>query len=137
MSNAQTLVRMFELMDQSDQRQSGAIHELLAPDFQVIMGGNPPMDADAWMGMGEMFYAAFPDGKHTIEEAHDVGTERVVLRGAFDGTHTNAFMGIPATGKRVHITFMNLDRFVGGKIAEHHGQVDMFGLMQQLGVVPS
>lgn len=137
MSNAQTLVRLFELMDQADKRQSGAVHELLAPDFQMVMGGNPPIGADEWMGMGEMFYAAFPDGKHTIEEVYDVGTDRVVLHAAFDGTHTNAFMGIPPTGKRVHVTFMNLDRFVDGKLAEHRTQIDMLGLMQQLGVVPT
>ena len=134
MSNAQTLVRLFELMDQ---KQSSAIRELLAPGFRMVMGGNPPMDADAWMGMGEMFYGAFPDGKHAIDEAFDVGTERAALRGAFEGTHTNEFMGIPATGKRVRVTFMNLDRFAGGKLVEHRAQVDMFGLMQQLGVVPS
>ena len=134
MSNAQTLVRLFELMDQ---KQSGAIRELLAPGFQMIMGGNPPMDADAWMGMGETFYGAFPDGRHTIDEAFDVGTERAALRGAFEGTHRNEFMGVPATGKRVRMTFMNLDRFAGGKLVEHRAQVDMLGLMQQLGVVRS
>ena len=46
-------------------------------------------------------------------------------------------MGIPATGKRIRITFMNLDRFAGGKLAEHRAEVDMMGLMQQLGVVPA
>lgn len=134
MSNAKTLVRLFELMDRRD---LGAVRELLAPGFQAIMGGNPAMSADAWMGMGEMFYGAFPDGKHTIDEAHDVGTDRAALYGAFEGTHKNAFMGIPATAKRVRITFMNLDRIAGGKIVEHRAQVDMLGLMQQLGVVPS
>ena len=120
-----------------DQKQSGAIRELLASGFQAIMGGNPPLDADAWMGMGHMFYAAFPDGRHTIDEAFDVGVDRAALRGVFQGTHTNVFMGIPPTGKRVRVTFMNLDRFAGGKLVEHRAQVDMLGLMQQLGVVPS
>ena len=46
-------------------------------------------------------------------------------------------MGVPATGKRVRVTFMNLDRFAGGKLVEHRAQVDMLGLMQQLGVVRS
>lgn len=44
---------------------------------------------------------------------------------------------VPPTGKRVRVTFMNLDRFADGKLVEHRVQVDMFGLMQQLGVVPS
>jgi predicted ester cyclase len=95
------------------------------------------MDAHAWLGMSEMFYNSFPDGKHTIEEAHDVGIDRVALRGYFEGTHRSDFMGIPATGMRIRITFMNLDRFAGGKLAEHRAEVDMMGLMQQLGVVPA
>ena len=134
MSNAKTLVRLFELMDQ---KQQGAIRELIAPDFKAVMGGNAPMDVEAWLGMGEMFYAAFPDGKHTIEEAYDVGNDRAVLHGAFEGTHRNAFMGIPATGKHIRVTFINLDRFGAGKIVEHRAQVDMLSLMQQLGAVPS
>jgi predicted ester cyclase len=77
------------------------------------------------------------DGRHTIDEAFDVGVDRAALRGVFQGTHTNAFMGIPPTGTRVRVTFMNLDRFAGGKLVEHRAQVDMLGLMPQLGVVPS
>lgn len=77
-----------------------------------------------------LFYRAFPGGKHTIDDVFDVGTERAALRGAFEGTHTNEFMGMPPTGKRVRVTCMNLDRFVGGKLVEHRAQVDMFGLMQ-------
>jgi predicted ester cyclase len=125
---------VFELIDQ---RQNAAVRELLAPDFRMVMGGNPPIDVEAWLGMGEMFYAAFPDGRHTIEEAYDIGSDRAVLRAAFSGTHTNDFMGIPPTGRSVRITFLNLDRFADGKLAEHHAQVDMFGLMQQLGVAPT
>jgi len=128
---------MFALLDQADQRQSGAVHQFLGPDFQMIMAGNPPVDADAWFGMGELFYSAFPDGKHTIEEALDIGADRVALHGVFEGTHTNEFMGIAPTGKRVRITFMNLDRFANGKLVEHRAQIDMFGMMQQLGVIPS
>ena len=134
MSNVATLRRIFDLMDQ---KQMDAVRELLAPECTAVMGGNPPMDAHAWLGMSEMFYSAFPDGKHTIEEAHDVGIDRVTLRGFFEGTHRSDFMGIPATGKRIRITFMNLDRFAGGKLAEHRAEVDMMGLMQQLGVVPA
>jgi predicted ester cyclase len=134
MSNAATLRQMFDLMDR---KQAAAVRDLLAPGCTAVMGGSPPVDVNTWLGMGEMFYGAFPDGKHTIEEAHDIGTDRVALRGYFEGTHLNPFMGIPATGKRIRVTFMNLDRFAGGKVAEHRAEVDMMGLMQQLGAVPS
>ena len=134
MSNAATLRRMFDLMDL---KQAAAVRDLLAPGCTAVMGGNPPMDVNSWLGMGEMFQTAFPDGKHTIEEAYDIGTDRVALRGYFEGTHLNSFMGIPATGKRIRVTFMNLDRFSGGRVAEHRAEMDMMGLMQQLGTVRS
>ena len=134
MSNAATLRRMFELMDQ---QQTDAVRALLAPGCAAVMGGNPPMDVDTWLGMGQMFYSAFPDGKHTIEEALDIGADRVALRGYFEGTHRAPFLNIPPTGKRIRVTFMNLDRFASGKLAEHRAEVDMMGLIQQLGAVVS
>jgi predicted ester cyclase len=133
MSNADTLRRVFSLMDEKD---VPAIRELLAPDFSAVMGGNPPMSADEWAAMGAMMYAAFPDGSHTIDETFEVG-DRVILRGSFSGTHTGDFMGMPPTGKEITITFMNIDRFAGGKLVEHRAEVDMAGLMQQLGAIPS
>jgi predicted ester cyclase len=119
-----------------DEKDVSAIRELIAPEFSAVLGGNPPMSADEWAGMGEMMYAAFTDGKHTIHEAFEIG-DRVVLRGSFSGTHTGDFMGIPPTGKEVTITFLNLDRFADGKLVEHRAEVDMLGLMQRLGAIPS
>jgi predicted ester cyclase len=133
MSKTDTLRRLFSLMDE---KNDPAIRELLAPDFSAVMGSNPPMSADEWAGMGEMMYAAFPDGKHTIDETLEVG-DRVVLRGSFSGTHAGEFMGMPPTGREVSITFMNIDRFAGDKLIEHRAEADMAGLMQQLGAIPA
>jgi len=133
MSNADTLRRVFSLMDQKDDR---SIRQLLAPGFSAVMAGGPPMSADEWAGMGEMMYAAFPDGKHTIDEALEID-DRVVLRGRFSGTHSGEFMGMPPTGKEITVTFMNLDRFAGDKLIEHRAEVDMAGLIQQLGAIPA
>jgi len=132
-SNADTLRRIFSLMDEKD---FPSIRELLAPEFSAIFGGNPPMGVEEWQGMGQMFYAAFPDGKHTIHEIFEVG-DRVFHRGSFSGTHTGDFMGMPPTGQEITITEMTLDRFADGKLVEHRAEADMVGLMQQLGAVPS
>jgi predicted ester cyclase len=133
MSNADTLRRLFALMDEKD---IPAIRELLAPGFSAVMGGNPPMSAEEWAGMGELWYAAFPDGKHTIDEVLEIG-DRVVLRGRFSGTHAGELMGMPPTDKKVTVTFMNLDRFAGDKLVEHRAETDLAGLMQQLGAIPA
>ena len=133
MSNAATLRRIFSLMDEKD---FPSIRELLAPEFSAVFGGNPPMGVEEWAGMGQMFYAAFPDGTHTIYEIFEIG-DRVFHRGSFSGTHTGEFMGIPPTGKKITITEMTLDRFDDGKLVEHRAEADMFGLMRQLGAIPS
>jgi predicted ester cyclase len=133
MSNADTLRRLFDLMDD---KNIPAIRELLAPGFKAVIGGNPPMSVEEWAGMGEMMFAAFPDGTHTIDEVLEIG-DRVVLRGSFSGTHAGDFMGLPPTGKQMSVTFMNFDRFAGDKLIEHRGEFDMAGLMQQLGAIPA
>ena len=55
----------------------------------------------------------------------------------FTGTHQGEFMGIPATGKRVTVQVMDFVRVRDGKIAEHSNVVDVFGLLAQLGAMPS
>jgi predicted ester cyclase len=133
MSNADTLRRLFALMDERD---IPAIRELLAPGFSAVIGGNPPMSVEEWAGMGEMMYAAFPDGKHTIDEVLEIGN-RVVLRGRYSGTHAGEFMGLSPTGKKMTVTSMNFDCFAGNRLIEHRGEFDMAGLMQQLGAIPA
>ena len=133
MSNADTVRKIFSLMDEQD---FGSIREMLAPEFSAFFGGNPAMGVEEWTGMARMFYAAFPDGTHTIEEVLEDG-DRVLSRGSFSGTHTGEFMGTAPTGKTITVTEMTLDRFTDGKLVEHRGEADMLGLMQQLGAIPS
>jgi predicted ester cyclase len=129
LSNADTLHRVFALMDQQD---FAAIREHVAPNFGAVFG-NTPLGFEEWAGMSGMMYSAFPDGQHTLHETFEVD-DRVFVRGNFNGTHRGDFMGTPATGKQVTITFMNFDRFAEGKLVEHRAEADMLGLMQQLGV---
>ena len=89
------------------------------------MGGDEPDDL-----------CRCPDGKHTFDETLEIG-DRVAYRGSFSGTHTGDLMGIPPTGKKITITFINIDRFADGKLVEHRSEADMLGLMQQLGAFPS
>jgi predicted ester cyclase len=51
--------------------------------------------------------------------------------------HTGEFQGIPATGKTVAVDAVFWFRFANGKVIDHWGQGDFFGLLQQLGAVPA
>ena len=79
---------------------------------------------------------AFPDVHFTIDEQIAEG-DQVVTRWTADGTHTGELVGIPATGKTSTVTGIAVDRIVNGKIVESWGIFDQFGMMQQLGVIPT
>lgn len=52
-------------------------------------------------------------------------------------THDDEFQGIPPTGKRVVVRVIWIDRVLDGRIAQRWGQVDMLGVMRQLGAIPT
>lgn len=83
-----------------------------------------------------MFVEAFPDMQITVEQSIGEG-EKVCTQGTWRGTHKGAFMGVPATGKAVKVGYIDLWRFENGKAVENWVQMDLLGLMQQLGVVPA
>jgi predicted ester cyclase len=46
-------------------------------------------------------------------------------------------MGIPATGREVSVSGINIERVRGGRITDVSHCEDLVGLMQQLGAVPA
>ena len=63
--------------------------------------------------------------------------DRVAIRAVMTGTQTGEWMGIPATGKHVEITVMDLDRIENNQFAEHWGVGDVMALMTQIGAIPA
>jgi predicted ester cyclase len=78
---------------------------------------------------------AFPDYAGTNVEQVAEG-EKVANRFVYLGTHLGEFEGVSPTGKRVEFTGNSIDRVVGGKIVESWVEMDMLGVMRQLGAVP-
>ena len=81
------------------------------------------------------FINAFPDSYVTIEDMIAEG-DRVVTKKTFTGTHTGELSGIPPTGNRVSIQYVDIMRVRDGQIVEHWLSMDQLSFMQQLGVVP-
>jgi len=79
---------------------------------------------------------AFPDLRFTIDEQIAEG-DKVVTRWTADGTHQGELAGLPPTNKTSTVTGIVVDRIANGKIAESWGIFDQFGMMQQLGVIPT
>lgn len=83
-----------------------------------------------------MFFSAFPDLVGTIEDLFAEG-DRVAVRLTWRGTNSGSFNGMPPTNKQVAFGTTNIFRVVNGKIGENWPQVDLMGLMQQLGAIPT
>jgi steroid delta-isomerase-like uncharacterized protein len=78
----------------------------------------------------------FPDLQFTVEDLVAEG-DKVVCRFSIFGTHSYPWRGLPATGKQVMITGVNISHIVESKVVEDWFNTDIFGLAQQLGVIPS
>jgi steroid delta-isomerase-like uncharacterized protein len=107
--------------------------EVLASNYVAHFPGQPPIHGiDAFRQFTSAFFTAFPDLTTTIEDLMAEG-DQVAVRQTWRGTHTSSFLGIPSTGKQVTFTSIEVYRVSGGKLAEEWVELDMHGLLQQLG----
>jgi steroid delta-isomerase-like uncharacterized protein len=79
--------------------------------------------------------AAFHGLNVTIDDILAEG-DKVIARFTARGTHKGEFMGLPPTGKAITMSGIEIFRIKDGKIAELWGEVNLMGLMQQLGIMP-
>ena len=79
--------------------------------------------------------SAFPDIRWTVDEMVAEG-DKVFSRFTWSGTHEGAFLGVPATGRRITVKGMVIDRLAAGKMADSRILMDTLGMMQQLGAPP-
>jgi steroid delta-isomerase-like uncharacterized protein len=112
------------------------IDELFAPDF-VEHEEIPGIDLgrEGLRQAFQMFHIAFPDLQVTIQDILADG-DKVVARERWTGTHQGEFMGMPATGKQVDFSVIDIVRLAEGKLVEHWAVSDMLVLMTQLGAIP-
>src|SRR5688572_8589714 len=117
------------------------LDELLAADCSNYEQSNPELRGKEackqWVNDVRLANRqGFPDFDITVEDlvAED---DKVVKRWVFTGTHSGEFGGIPATGKRVTMRGITLYRLARGKVSEMYWNYDVFGLLQQLGAIPT
>ena len=63
--------------------------------------------------------------------------DKVVSRARFSLKHRGEFLKIPATGKEITSTFIQVDRVVKGKIVEQWFEYDLRSMLEQLGIALS
>jgi predicted ester cyclase len=102
-------------------------------DHNALPGQKPGIEGlkDAY----RMFSSAFSDLWYTFEALVAEG-DLVAGRGVIEGRHTGAFMGMPATNKVIRWTGTRMFRVVDGKVTDGWIDLDMFGMMMQMGAIP-
>ena len=109
-----------------------ALDDLISPDFVNRTASKSNETRDGFKQRVQMIRTAFPDWEMTADEM--LGErDRVVTRWRARGTHRGSFRGIAATGKKIEVTGIAIDRVLDGKRVEGWVEWDMLGLLQQLG----
>src|SRR5437764_1381191 len=83
----------------------------------------PPPGIEGIRNLFATLHNAFPDAHVTLDDVLAEG-DKVVVRSTLSGTHQGTFMGIPATGRHVSITGIDIVRMRDGKMVEHWGNED-------------
>ena len=124
------------------------LDEILSPDF---VDHNPlpgaPSGPEGAKQFVAMMHTAFPDMHVSIDDIIATG-DKVVVRVTAAGTHLGflgqkqngmADLDMPGspTGRHASWTEIHIGRIADGKVVEHWYNVDVLGMLMQLGLIPS
>src|SRR5687768_7886483 len=133
--NKHVVLQFFEALDRQDKERMDQL--VSSTNYSFHFSGMPPMD---WNANKKEFLApltkAFPDLRRNIVDMVAEG-DKVAVSINVTGTYKGEFQGIPATGKEVSFTAMDILTIIDGKVTEEWATADMMGLMQQIGAIPA
>jgi steroid delta-isomerase-like uncharacterized protein len=125
--------RIYEIFSQGDIE---SLDQFMASDF---VDHNPyPNQGPGLEGVKRFiqeYRMSFANMRFTIDQQVAEG-DKVVTRIIFSARHTGEFLGLPATGREVTTTGMDMLRIVDGKIVERWGNEDNVKILQDLGAMP-
>jgi steroid delta-isomerase-like uncharacterized protein len=138
MSLAENKAVVQHLVDEGwNKKRLDVFDAVLAPAFINHDPNSPAVtDRNSLMQFAQAIWSAFPDFNVRVTDQVAEG-DLVAKMWLAEGTQSGAFMGIPATGKRVAFGGTTVYQLADLKIARISWSYDMLGMLQQLGVVPS
>jgi len=105
-------------IEELDKGNVAVIDELLSPNF---VDHNPDPDQisayESWKQFTTESVRAFSNSHTTIHHLIAEG-DTIVMHVTNSGTHTGEFLGKPATGKQITVTYIRILRIADGKIVE-------------------
>jgi steroid delta-isomerase-like uncharacterized protein len=120
----------FDYLNHKDFKRFEEVH---TKDFVKHYNNNPAENLSEEMGDAKGQFDLSSDLTFTENWMIAEG-DKVAVCFTAKGTHTGAFHGIPATGKRYEVTSMTVWRFVDRKIAEEWVFFNELDLYRQLGL---
>ena len=126
------LARQFfeQIWNQGDE---SAIDRFIAEDA----AGNDPkfgVGRESFRLQWRKWRAAFPDINFAVEEIVAEG-DTVVTRWRLTGTHLGEYLGKEATGNKVDVDGVSIDRIKGGMVVSGFDAWDSLGFREQIGLI--
>ena len=122
--------RFYEAYDRADRQ---ALARFLSPACVVHLPvDTAPLDRDEFFEVIALFATAFTEIRTSVVQ-EVAEKDIVVLRWVCHVTHAGAFQGIPATGKRIAIDGVTINRVADGQIVDHWVTFDRLRLLEELG----
>jgi len=104
---------------------------LLADNHRFFNPMTPaPATKEEHLGMMHMMTGAL-QGKHILDVVVGEG-DHVAVKGRFVGTHGGEFNGVPATGKPVEFSWIDIMKIEDGKITDEHLEMNPMAIMAQI-----
>jgi predicted ester cyclase len=124
-------MKLVRALDSSDYE---SLKLILSKDFNLYWGSsNEPISFEDFIPVHKMFYSAFPDYTHTVEDVF--ATENyVVLRILLTATHKNEFQGISPTNNKISYKSIQILEIHKDRIKNAYVVEDEMTMMQQLGM---
>ena len=126
---------MLHYLDVLERREVELLDQVV--DEHVVVhgpGGSPGLEGlDAFKR--EQAGSPFSEERIEVDDLLVAG-DKVVLRYRLECTHSGEFLGVPPSGRRLRASGIKIYRLANGKIAEIWGEDDLYGLLEQLRLVP-
>jgi steroid delta-isomerase-like uncharacterized protein len=122
-----------------NKKREEAIDEMLSADVISYGLTDNPTEAVKGTSAFKKYWRAlieiFPD-IHVAVESTIAEDDKVVSRCSVRGTHLGQGLGIPPTGKKIHVTGVRIATFHDGKVIEAWNNFDYLAVYGQLGLLP-
>lgn len=116
-----------------DELNFDTLRILCDPNIKVYYESTDPASFTDMEPFIKMFYGAFPDYKHQIDDIYATD-DKVVVRLTYSGKHTNDFMDIKPSGNKFRYKGIQIFQFSNNKVINFWAVEDELGMMTQLGM---